>query len=251
MRKLEVKIWAALAVVFAGLGGACLTWDPIRFGAVFLGALAVGCAGEAFMVQFAEKYPLCRRVAVVGRVLFGLFLASFVGIQTLIVSGEQADPEVYDADYVLVLGAHIYPDRPSAALQSRLDAAADLLGQNPDATLVLCGGQGPDENMPEAHMMRDYLIEQGVPESCLLIEDESNNTIQNIANAKAEFDLAGKKTAVITNEFHLARARRLMDQAGLDAYGLPAPTPYLSLRLVSHLREYCSTLGLILTGRYF
>lgn len=81
MKKLEVKIWAVLAAVFAVLGGACLTWEPIRFGAAFLGALAVGCTGEAFMVAFAEKYPLCRWVAVLGRVLFGLFLASFVGIQ--------------------------------------------------------------------------------------------------------------------------------------------------------------------------
>ena len=59
MKKLEVKIWAVLAAVFAVLGGACLTWEPIRFGAAFLGALAVGCTGEAFMVAFAEKYPLC------------------------------------------------------------------------------------------------------------------------------------------------------------------------------------------------
>ena len=100
-------------------------------------------------------------------------------------------------------------------------------------------------------MMRDYLLAGGVPENRLLVEDESNNTIQNIANAKAEFDLAGQKTAVITNEFHLARARRLMAQAGLESAGMPAPTPYVSLRLVSHLREYCSTLGLIVTGRYF
>lgn len=251
MDKLEVKIWMALAVVFGALGGACFTWAPIRFGTAFLGVLAVGCAGEAIMVARADESRAYRRVAVLGRVLFGLFLASFVAIQGLILSGERTDDAVYDADYVLVLGAHIYVDRPSAALQSRLDVAADLLEENPDAKLVLCGGQGPDEIMPEAHMMRDYLLEKGVPEGSLLVEDQSNNTIQNIANAKAEFDLAGQKTAVITNEFHLARARRLMQQAGLENAGMPAPTPYVSLRLVSHLREYCSTLGLIVTGRYF
>ena len=251
MNKLEVKIWILMAAVCGALGGACLTWAPIRFGTVFLGALATGCAGEAIMVARAEESAACRRVAVLGRVLFGLFLASFVAIQGLILSGERTDDAVYAADYVLVLGAHIYDDRPSAALQSRLDVAARLLEDNPDARLVLCGGQGPDEIMPEAHMMRDYLLAGGVPENRLLVEDESNNTIQNIANAKAEFDLAGQKTAVITNEFHLARARRLMAQAGLESAGMPAPTPYVSLRLVSHLREYCSTLGLIVTGRYF
>ncbi|MGM9612070.1 MAG: YdcF family protein [Butyricicoccus sp.] len=251
MDKREVKIWMVLAVVFGVLGGACFTWEPIRFGTAFLGTLAVGCAGEAIMVARADENPVCRRVAVLGRVLFGLFLASFFAIQGLILSGERTDQAIYDAEYVLVLGAHIYDDRPSAALQSRLDVAAKLLEENSDAKLVLCGGQGPDEIMPEAHMMYDYLVKKGVPEGNLLVEDESNNTIQNIANAKAEFDLAGKKTAVITSEFHLARARRLMEQAGLENAGMPAPTPYVSLRLVCHLREYCSTLGLIVTGRYF
>lgn len=251
MNKLEVRFWALLACLFAVPGGACLTWAPIRFGAVFLGALAVGCAGEAIAAARVEKSALCRRVARLGRALFGLFLASFLAIQGLILAGERTDPAVYDAGYVLVLGAHIYNDRPSAALQSRLDTAAALLEKNPSAKLVLCGGQGPDESMPEAWMMRDYLLAQGVPETSLLVEDQSSNTIQNIANAREQFALAGKKTAVITNEFHLARARRLMRRAGLEDAGMPAPTPYLSLRLVSHLREYCSTLGLIVTGRYF
>ena len=117
MNKLEVKIWILMAVVCGALGGACLTWAPIRFGA-------------------AEESAACRRVAVLGRVLFGLFLASFVAIQGLILSGERTDDAVYAADYVLVLGAHIYDDRPSAALQSRLDVAARLLEGNPDAKLV-------------------------------------------------------------------------------------------------------------------
>ena len=249
--KKEVKFWAILACLFAIPGAACLSWSPIRFGTAFLGALAIGCAGEALMVAYTEKYPLCRFFARCGRILFTVFLISFIYIQGLILSGERTDPAVYDADYILVLGAHIYPDRPSAALQSRLDTAKALLEENPDAKLVLCGGQGQNEPMPEAHMMRDYLLGQGVPTDRLLIEDRSYNTIQNIQNAKREFALDGCRTAVITNEFHLARARRLMAYAGLQNAGMPAPTPYRSLRLVSHLREYCSTLGLIVTGRYF
>ena len=137
MDKREVKIWMVLAVVFGVLGGACFTWAPIRFGTAFLGTLAVGCAGEAIMVARVDENPVCRRVAVLGRVLFGLFLASFVAIQGLILSGERTDQAIYDAEYVLVLGAHIYDDRPSAALQSRLDVAAELLKENPDAKLVL------------------------------------------------------------------------------------------------------------------
>ena len=93
MKKLEVKIWAVLAAVFAVLGGACLTWEPIRFGAAFLGALAVGCTGEAFMVAFCGKNT--RSAAgwpCWGGCCSACFLASFVGIQTLIVVGRTGRP---------------------------------------------------------------------------------------------------------------------------------------------------------------
>ncbi len=229
----------------------CLFWPPARFGAFFFGVLAVGCAGEAAAVRWSAGSPAARRVACLGRVLFALFLVSFLAIQGVILSGCRPDPEAENAEYVLVLGAQIYADRPSASLQSRLDAAYDFLTRNPAARAILCGGKGSNEIMPEAWMMRDYLLARGVSEERLLIEDASSNTIQNIANARKQFLSPGDRTAVISNEFHLSRARRLMESAGLDPYGIPAPTPYVSVRLIQHLREYGSVLGLMVSGRWF
>lgn len=251
MRK-SYRIWFVLSILCLIPGLLCLTWSPIWFGTMFLGTLAVGCAGQGVCVMFAEKHTAARRLAALGRVLFVLFLASFVWIQGMIALGARPDPEAAQADYVLVLGAHIYDDRPSASLARRLDVAADFLEAHPDAVAILCGGQGDNEIMPESHMMAMYLEQtKGIDPARLRVEDQSRNTIQNIENAKAEFSLENERCAVITSDFHLARARRLMARAGLDPVGLPSPTPYLSLRLVSYMREYCSTLGLILTGRYF
>lgn len=247
----EFHVWRALAALFAVPAAPCLFWPPTRFGAIFFGALAIGCAGEAAAVYFSADSPVARGIAITGRVLFALFLASFLAIQGVILSGCRADPEAENADFVLVLGAQIYADRPSASLQSRLDAAFDYLERNPSSHAILCGGQGSNEVMPEAWMMRDYLLARGIPEDRLLIEDASSNTIQNIANARQQYLSPGDRTAVITNEFHLARARRLMASSALDPYGIPAPTPYVSLRIVLHLREYGSVLGLMVSGRWF
>ena len=251
MKQNEFQFWRMLAVIFAIPALPCLLWPPARFGAAFFGALAVGCAGEAAAVRWSPDSIAARRVAVLGRILFALFLISFIIIQGIILSGCRPDPEAENADYVLVLGAQIYADRPSASLQSRLDAAFDYLQRNPTARAILCGGQGSNEVMPEAWMMRDYLLAHGVPEQRLLIEDQSSNTIQNIANAYQQYLSPGDRTAVITYEFHLSRARRLMSSAGLDPYGIPSPTPYVSVRIIQHLREYCSVLGLIVSGRWF
>lgn len=251
MKKPEFLIWRTLAILFAIPAAACLFWAPVRFGSFFFGALAIGCAGEAIAVYQSPHARAARRIALLGRALFALFLVSFFAIQGIIFAGGQSDPEAENADYILVLGAQIYPDRPSAVLQSRLDTAKAYLDRNPDASAILCGGQGSNEVMPEAWMMRDYLIAQGIDESRLLIEDESSNTIQNIANARDAYLSAGDTTAVISNDFHLSRARRLMASAGLDPYGVPAPTPYFSIRIILHLREYCSILGLMVSGRWF
>lgn len=249
MRKHEWKYYAALSMLSVMLVLLCLPWQPVRFGAVFFGILTVGCAGEAYALHKADRCPICKWVSRVGRVLFLAFLVSFVLIEGLIWAGAQTDEAACDADYVLVLGAGIYEDRPSVTLRSRLDAALNLMEES-DAVIVLCGGQGSDEIMPESHVMYNYMVQNGADFDRLLIEDTSRNTIENIENAKAMLP-EGASTAVITNEFHLARTRRLMTRAGLDAVGVSAPTPYWSLRAVFCLREYCSTLGLIVSGRYF
>ncbi len=245
----ERRFYGGLSMLSVVLAALCLTWQPLRFGAAFFGILAVGCAGEWIALRKAGRCPVCRRISRIGRFLFLIFLASLIAIEGMIWAGAQPDAAAYTADHVLVLGARCYGNTPSASLRTRLDAALDLMDKS-DAVVILCGGQGDDEIAPESHIMQAYLLERGADPARLRLEDQSRNTIQNIENAKALLP-EGAKTAVITNGFHLARAKRLMARAGLDPVGLPAPTPYFAFRAVCCLREYCSTLGLILTGRYF
>ncbi len=246
----ERKIWLALAAAFAAGGVIQLPWAPSRFGGVFFLALAVGCAGEWLMLRLRDRYKVCRVLSVVGRVLFGLFLVSFIAIQGIILHGMRADPEAADAEYLLVLGARVYEDgRPSAALAARLDTAYDFMQEHTEVTAILCGGQGSNEPCPEAEAMYDYMVDKGMDADRLLLEDKSSNTIQNIENARALIG-DGHKTAVVTSDYHLARARVLMERGGLDACGIPAPTPYPAQRVSVHCREYCSILGLMLTGRW-
>lgn len=247
------KFWLILAIIFLITGVFFLPFSPVRFGGLFLGTLGACCLIESFFVAKESVHSLAHKIAQVGRIAFMLFCVSFVCIQGLIVSGQTSDIEAQDAQYVLVLGAHILQTRPSDALIERCKTAADYLEAHPDATAILCGGQGANEPMPESHMMQKYMVETlGVDRARLLLEDTSHNTIQNIRNAKELYDLENYRCAVISSDFHLARARRLMAQAGLDPYGVSAPMPDVPLiEWASHMREYCSTLGLLITGRYF
>lgn len=256
----ERKFWLALAAVFAMGGVVQLPWPPSRFGAAFFLALAAGCAGLWLMLRLREKYCACRVLAVIGRVVFALLVVSFAAIQLFVIqAGMRTDDADTHADYYLVLGALVNPDgRPSAALAARCDTAADLLAANPASKAVLCGGQGGNEPCSEADAMFAYLTEQkGVDPARLLREDESVNTIENLTNARALIEAAEARThgdytaAVVTSDYHLARAKMLLRRAGYEqGLGVPAPTPYPGQWVAVRCREYCSILGLMLTGRW-
>lgn len=250
----ELKFWKGLALASGLLSIPQLLWAPARTGGIFFLLLAIGCGGEFLMLFYRDRHPLCKLVSRIGRVLFVLFVLSFVAVQYLIVAGMQKDAAADHADAVLVLGARVYESgKPSATLIERMDVAANFLETHPDAIAVLCGGQGSNEPFPEAEAMRRYLSARGISESRLLMDDLSSNTIQNIRNAKVLLDArfpGTYQTAVISSDFHLARARRLMRHAELDTAAIPAKTPYLLQRLSLHLREYGSIMGLMLSGRW-
>lgn len=250
----EQKLWKWFSILCVAVAVLLLPWPPSRFGGVFFGTLAVGSGGEYLMLKYRKKYKICNFLAILGRMLFILFLGSLIAVQGMIFSGMHADPEANDADAVLVLGARVYENgTPSATLTERMRVAVNFLNAHPAAIAVLCGGQGDNEPFAEAEAMRRYMTGHGIPEARLILEDTSTNTIQNIANAKTLLDqhFGGKyRTAVISSDFHLARGRRLLRHAGLDSYAIPAETPYFFQRVALHLREYGSIMGLILTGRW-
>lgn len=134
-------------------------------------------------------------------------------------------PPAENYDAIIVLGAQVKADGSlSVQLQWRLDAAVEAWKNEP-ALIVACGAQGADEPAPEALVMRDYLVAQGVPEESVLVDDASRNTRQNIRNAAALLAGTGANRAlIVTSDYHLPRAMALARDEGLDATGLGSPT---------------------------
>ena len=163
----------------------------------------------------------------------------YLGVVAMVCYREKNIPPVGEYDAIIVLGAQVKPDgTPSLQLQWRIDAAAQAW-KDRNCLVVVCGAQGSNEPAPEAHVMRDELIKQGVDESSILMDDKSFNTRQNIQNAIKLMD--GRDVAhvlVVTSDYHLPRAMAIAEDAGLDASGLGSPTK-LGLRFwgKNHGRE--------------
>lgn len=194
----------------------------------FLFWLALGSAGfilsELIRKGITDRIPLHIRHGLIGLIGLGGALYLLLLILILSASHEMADDH---PDYLIVLGAQVREKGPSRVLTYRLDAAADYLKEHPKTILILSGGQGKNEPWPEAEGMRKYLTEHGLPkESRVIIEKESMTTRENLQNS---FRLTGDvPVAIVTNNFHLYRAKMLARQAGYrEVSGIAAEsTPY-------------------------
>ena len=118
-------------------------------------------------------------------------------------------------DYIIVLGAQVRESGPSAALKYRLDEAVEYLEDNPKTICIVSGGQGANEPYSEAEGMEQYLKKQGIDASRILLEDKSLNTEQNMEYSKALIK-DGASVGIITNDFHLFRAKQIARKYGLD-----------------------------------
>lgn len=101
----------------------------------------------------------------------------------------------------------------------RVFATAVLGNQYPTAAVVTSGGKGFDvpEGTPEdrpllAEILRDELIECGVPESRIVLEKNSNTTYQQLQELEKMIAERGwHNVMIITNRYHLPRLHAMIE----------------------------------------
>ena len=179
------------------------------------------------------------------KLVLALVLVGVLGFSALfgaVLSGmyDQIDGE---PQVMVILGCQVKPWGPSILLQDRLDKALEYLETEPDMTVVVSGGQGPDEHISEARAMADYLMEQGIEQERILLEDQSHNTVQNLTLTRRLLDELGydleQDIVVVSNGFHLTRVRMLWERVWEEdnLSTLAAPSSHVPSRLKMYLRE--------------
>lgn len=204
-------VLALLCVVYSGM--VLATGSGTSFFLVWIGlAVLFFLFGYSIWKSFWKKVPrlvkgICIAVVAVG------FTAFFI-VEGCIISQMHEKGEA-ELDYIIVLGAQVRESGPSAALKYRLDEAVEYLEDNPKTICIVSGGQGANEPYSEAEGMAQYLKEQGIDASRILLEDKSLNTEQNMEYSRALIK-DGASVGIITNDFHLFRAKQIARKYGLD-----------------------------------
>jgi len=186
---------------------------------------------------------MCRYLTI----LASLIIVYIMILQTFMYRYSHMTPPLY-ADYIIVLGARVKGEKPSLSLRYRIDRAAQYLEDNPQTIAIVSGGKGKGEDLSEAEVMKRELIEHGIHENRILMEDKSTSTEENIAFSKELLPAEAKNGLLVTNDYHIYRAVSVARKEGLSVQGLAADTPKRAL-IKSYTREYMALTVYFIKGR--
>jgi uncharacterized SAM-binding protein YcdF (DUF218 family) len=151
-----------------------------------------------------------------------------------------------NASSMIILGAKLNGDQLSLSLKNRMDVALAYLSKNPSTQVIVSGGQGSDELIPEAEAMKRYLIKNQIEAARIQTEDLSTSTFENIKFSKKL--LQGEPIVLVSSDFHVLRAKLIANRQGLTVDTLAAPTPK-NVRVQLYVREYMALIKSFLLDR--
>ena len=136
---------------------------------------------------------------------------------------------------IMVLGASVYANKtPSPMLKERLDTAIALYKNGVAPKLLLSGDNGQVE-YDEVAVMKNYALENGVPEEDIFLDHAGFSTYESVYRASYIFEV--KRMVVVTQKYHLYRALYGCDRMGIEAVGVPSDKETFSGQSWRNLRE--------------
>ena len=225
----------------------CVTMN-LNLGVVLVAALGV------FVLAVGVFYEKIKRITEKGffrilKIVFVILLCFEIALVSFLAVYGVSDNVDYTEDAVVVLGAGIRGDKVTRLLQLRLDRAVEFHRKNPDALIVVSGGQGFQEIVTEAYAMEKYLLSQGVAADKIIKEEKAVSTYENMKFSKEILDGKLKKdyrVVVVTNNFHIFRGTSIAKQAGFSQVShMHAPIQWYNL-MPCFLRESLAVLKMLI-----
>ncbi|MGV8845926.1 SanA/YdcF family protein [Tessaracoccus sp.] len=190
------------------------------------------------------------------RVFVGLVIAGLAGLGAVVgavVSGARHVSQVsagrsFNLEDVparpiaMVLGARADEGRPSGFLAARLDLAVELYEMG-RIRAVLVSGDNRARSNHETTVMRDYLVDKGVPADKVVEDPAGYDTYDSCVRARDVFGV--KEMVILSQLYHVERAITICTDIGVDAIGvgdLSAQERFPSLYSKGEKREWMANL---------
>lgn len=183
---------------------------------------------------FAKDPQRKKRFFIASVITLYLFSNSFV-VDSCMRMWEGNTPDLRPTqkyNYAVVLGGMIWydarQDRPQFMRGAdRLFQVLPLLHRGQIKKIIISSGSGSllRQDEKESDILKDYLVRSGIPDSCILTENQSRNTHENAVLTRAILDELKIEDSVllVTSAFHMRRARSCFEKAGITKL-VPYPT---------------------------
>lgn len=214
-----------------------LIMGTVAFSKIFI---AISCICFVFY-YINKRYKVWNKKWIRYIIYTGLLL--FIAVEaTIIYTGQNRD--LGQSDYIIVLGAGLKGERMTLSLKERVEKSLECAKDNKNSYIVLSGGQGPGESISEAQAMKRYLLEKGIEENRLLLEDNSKNTMENFKFSKEVIEEHSGKSLdkvnikVITSNYHVFRSNIIAKRQGYYNIGFNSNKTNLLLAPNYFFREF-------------
>lgn len=155
---------------------------------------------------------------------------------------QYSQPVNPQGDVIIMLGGGAYDGVPDVGAIGQIGAssanrllATVRLYERTKLPIILSGGKVFADTAAEAVVEKRVLMELGVPEDKLYLDSQSRNTAENARYSQEICNTQGwYHPIVVTSAFHMPRAVRLFERAGMEVTAYPTdywvsiPTSYVT-----------------------
>jgi uncharacterized SAM-binding protein YcdF (DUF218 family) len=110
--------------------------------------------------------------------------------------------------------------------------------EHPFRSIIVTGGRSGAAPLTLGEALRDFLTSNGVPPGIIHVENRAGSTRQSALFVKPMVEQGAGKIVLLTSDFHMFRARRVFEKAGIHV--LPRPVPDVLKRSNSILNRWPS-----------
>lgn len=157
-----------------------------------------------------------------GLFLFGILSVAFINFYMISYADrytitEEEASDIVDIDCIMVLGCGVYQNNPTPLLEDRLKRGVAVFQTGVSPKILMSGDHG-QENYDEVNVMKQYALDQGIPEKDIFMDHAGFSTYESMCRAREIFGI--DKMIIVTQKYHLPRAVYLARKLGIEAYGI-------------------------------
>ena len=143
--------------------------------------------------------------------------------------------DTVSADCIIVPGAGVKGNSPSIALAKRLDKAMEVYNLGHTSKIIVSGDHG-QETYDEVNVMRDYLVEKGIPQEDIFMDHAGFSTYETLYRARDVFEV--ESAIIVTQTLHLRRALYIGKSLSINCQGVAADNSTKASTRMQSFREY-------------